>query len=41
MSDDEFQKADSGASYTYPSQAGNLKKGGYIVIKDRPCKVII
>lgn len=45
MSDDnlheeQFESADAGASYTYPMQAGNIRKGGYIVIKDRPCKVI-
>eukprot|EP01080_Neovahlkampfia_damariscottae_P011150 gene11150-3972_t len=37
MSDHE---TDSGASSTYPKQAGAFKKGDYIVIKDRPCKVI-
>lgn len=26
--------------YTYPSQASSLRKGGYVLIKDRPCKVI-
>merc|ERR1711988_1937179 len=31
--------ADSGASTTYPMQAGNIRKGGHIVIKGRPCKV--
>jgi translation initiation factor 5A len=32
-------KADSGASKTYPQQAGAIRKGGHIVIKARPCKV--
>ena len=32
-------KADSGASKTYPQQAGAIRKGGHIVIKGRPCKV--
>eukprot|EP01091_Cochliopodium_minus_P004134 TRINITY_DN1404_c0_g1_i1.p2 TRINITY_DN1404_c0_g1~~TRINITY_DN1404_c0_g1_i1.p2 ORF type:complete len:150 (-),score=49.72 TRINITY_DN1404_c0_g1_i1:88-537(-) len=27
-------------SYTYPTSAGNIKKNGYVVIKDRPCKVV-
>mmetsp|Transcript_37642 Transcript_37642/g.72129 ORF Transcript_37642/g.72129 Transcript_37642/m.72129 type:complete len:159 (-) Transcript_37642:635-1111(-) len=44
MSDDEiveqFQSADSGASHTFPQQAGTVRKGGHIVIKGRPCKVI-
>ena len=25
---------------TYPDVAGNLKIGGYVVLKDHPCKVI-
>ena len=33
-------KADSGASKTYPQQAGAISKGGHIVIKARPCKVV-
>lgn len=44
MSDSEehhFEsKADAGASKTYPQQAGTIRKNGYIVIKNRPCKVI-
>ena len=40
MSDDEtFEKADSGASLTFPMQAGNLKKGGYAILKGFPCKI--
>lgn len=45
MSDSEdhhFEsKADAGASKTYPMQAGAIRKGGYLVIKNRPCKVRI
>jgi translation initiation factor 5A len=45
MSDSEehhFEsKADAGASKTYPQQAGTVRKNGYIVIKNRPCKVRI
>ncbi|XP_057251854.1 uncharacterized protein LOC104897833 [Beta vulgaris subsp. vulgaris] len=43
MSDEEHQfesKADSGASKTFPQQAGTIRKNGYIVIKNRPCKVV-
>merc|ERR1711935_1060612 len=44
MSDDEdveqFETADSGASTTIPMQAGNVRKGGFMVIKGRPTKVI-
>ncbi|KAL1198366.1 Eukaryotic translation initiation factor 5A-2 [Cardamine amara subsp. amara] len=42
MSDEEhhFESSESGASKTYPQQAGNIRKGGHIVIKGRPCKVV-
>ena len=42
MSDEEHHfesKGDAGASKTYPQQAGTIRKNGYIVIKNRPCKV--
>ena len=40
MSDDEdFSAAGAGASDTYPLEAGQIKKGGYIMIKGHPCKV--
>mmetsp|Transcript_14985 Transcript_14985/g.47222 ORF Transcript_14985/g.47222 Transcript_14985/m.47222 type:complete len:169 (+) Transcript_14985:62-568(+) len=41
MADDEhtFESADAGASTTYPMQAGELRKGGYVMIKGHPCKV--
>ncbi|WIA28315.1 hypothetical protein OEZ86_010866 [Tetradesmus obliquus] len=35
-----FQSADSGASLTFPQQAGTIRKNGFIVIKNRPCKVV-
>merc|ERR1711959_746473 len=41
--DDEFAvdaAADAGASTTYPLEAGQIRKGGHIVIKNRPCKVV-
>merc|ERR1711916_352197 len=40
MSDEEFQTTESGAAETYPAQCSTLRKGGYVVIKNRPCKVI-
>eukprot|EP00695_Tsukubamonas_globosa_P000969 TRINITY_DN190_c0_g1_i2.p1 TRINITY_DN190_c0_g1~~TRINITY_DN190_c0_g1_i2.p1 ORF type:complete len:166 (-),score=88.24 TRINITY_DN190_c0_g1_i2:100-546(-) len=41
MSDEEhdFQQVSSGASTTYPQQAGTIRKGGYVCISGRPCKV--
>jgi hypothetical protein len=44
MSDTEeyaetFESAESGASHTFPMQAGLIRKGAHIVIKGRPCKV--
>ena len=38
-SEDEFQQNTDGA-YTYPAQAGTIKKGDIILIKDKPCKVV-
>merc|ERR1712153_197281 len=43
MSDEEietFESTGAGASLTVPVMAGNLKKGSFVVIKNRPCKVI-
>merc|ERR1712107_506131 len=39
--DDEptFEKTDSGASATYPMQAGEVRKGSHVMIKGHPCKV--
>jgi len=42
MSDDDhtFETTESGASHTYPQQAGEVRKGGHLMIKGRPCKCI-
>merc|ERR1719313_1497655 len=44
MADDEDYSvdaaADAGASDTFPMEAGQIRKGGHIVIKNRPCKVV-
>ena len=41
-SDDEptFERADAGSSHTFPMQAGSIRKGGHMMIKDKPCKVM-
>ena len=38
-SDEDFASGGAGASETYPLEAGQIKKGGYIMIKGHPCKV--
>merc|ERR1711915_151056 len=40
--DDEptFETADSGASHTYPQQAGEIRKGSHLMIKGHPCKCV-
>jgi len=38
--DDNFEKVDAGASLTYPVTMGEIKKGGFICIDGRPCKVV-
>jgi len=44
MGDEEaeetFEGTDSGASETYPMEAGQIRKGGHIMIKGNPCKVL-
>eukprot|EP00743_Colponemidia_sp_Colp-15_P000092 GILK01000107.1.p1 GENE.GILK01000107.1~~GILK01000107.1.p1 ORF type:complete len:185 (+),score=38.54 GILK01000107.1:66-557(+) len=42
MADEEhqFESTESGASETYPMQAGNIRKGGFAILKDHPCKVV-
>jgi len=37
--DETFESTDSGASATYPCEAGQIRKGGHIMIKGNPCKV--
>jgi len=42
MSDNEYniESADAGASATIPMEAGQIKKGGFMMIKGKPCKVV-
>jgi len=40
MAEDEtFESQDAGAADSYPIEAGQIRKGGSIMIKGRPCKV--
>merc|ERR1712012_1407057 len=34
------ESTESGASHTYPQQAGEIKKGSYLMIKGHPCKCV-
>mmetsp|Transcript_17418 Transcript_17418/g.20870 ORF Transcript_17418/g.20870 Transcript_17418/m.20870 type:complete len:160 (-) Transcript_17418:138-617(-) len=42
MSDSEYaiESSDAGASATIPIEAGQLKKGGHMMIKGKPCKIL-
>jgi len=42
MADDDeptFEEVESGASYTYPQQCGELRKDSLVMLKGKPCKV--
>merc|ERR1711881_15967 len=43
MADEDYSvegKGDAGAAHTKPVEAGQVRKGGFIMIKGNPCKVL-
>eukprot|EP00128_Syssomonas_multiformis_P012529 Colp12_sorted_trinity150504_noHs@34607 len=39
VDDYDFSTGDAGASHVFNSEAGQIRVGGYMCIKDHPCKV--
>uniref|UniRef100_A0A2I9LPT6 Eukaryotic translation initiation factor 5A n=1 Tax=Centruroides hentzi TaxID=88313 RepID=A0A2I9LPT6_9SCOR len=37
---DDYTEANAGASATYPVQCSSLRKNGYVMLKNRPCKIM-
>lgn len=38
--EETFDQAASGASHTYPAAAGSVKKGGFCMLKGKPCRIV-
>ena len=39
LEDYDFSSADAGASHVYNMEAGQIRVGGFMCIKEHPCKV--
>merc|ERR1712203_1011566 len=39
-SDEQFEAAGDAGALTYPLQCSALRKGGYVIMKGKPCKIV-